>query len=345
MQTPTTPKNRWWARPRNVVLIAAGLAGATLLAVVVVAIRSVEIFPSHNESRLPVWSPTGEKIAYVRDLGPWMESNQEIYVMNADGSNKTRLTEDPRNDFHPVWSPDGQRIAFTSEVSGSWSGGDPVIRVTSADGSSQQELAAGGEAAWSPDGQKIAFVHDGINVMNADGSGKRKAAQDTDHFLGGPAWSPNGREIAFEHRLSRTSDATIYVINANGSAQRELVQGGDPTWSPNGKKIAFADSKDGISVINADGSGLYRLTGEATNPTWSPNGRMIVFTRYTEPDYQGDIYLINADGTRERNLTRSQSKDDCCTTWSPNASKIAFSDDHNVYMISTDGSGRRSLTD
>jgi TolB protein len=329
--------------PRNLLSITIGLAGVTLLAMLVVAIRSIEIFPSHHDSRLPVWSPTGQQIAYVRDLAPAFESNQEIYVMNADGSGKTRLTLDPRNDFDPVWSPDGQHIAFTSEVSGSWSGGDPVIRVTSADGSSQQELAAGAEAAWSPDGHKIAFAHDGINVMNADGSGKRKLAQDISYYFGWPVWSPDGTKIAFEHRLSRTSDPKIYVMNADGSEQRELVEGGEPTWSPDGTKIAFTDRGDGISVINADSSGLHRLTQDGDSPDWSPDGRMIVFSRDTGPDYQSDIYLIKADGTGEENLTRSPGQSDCCATWSADSRKIAFSDDQNISVINIDGSGRAKL--
>ena len=56
----------------------------------------------------PSWSPDGTKIAFTSH----MDDNREIYIMNADGSNQTRLTNEPTGDFYPSWSPDGTRIAF-----------------------------------------------------------------------------------------------------------------------------------------------------------------------------------------------------------------------------------------
>jgi hypothetical protein len=121
------------------------------------------------------------------------DGNFEIYVMNADGSGVTRLTNNPANDWQPSWSPDGRRIAFVSDRNG-----NPKIYVMNADGSGQTNLTNNPgidwDPSWSPDGKRIAFDsnRDGnyeIYIMNADGSGVTRLtynpADDTR-----PSWSP-----------------------------------------------------------------------------------------------------------------------------------------------------------
>ena len=103
------------------------------------------------------------KIAFVstRDsVGPEEDSNPEIYVMNSDGSDITRLTHDPGVDVYPAWSPDGTNIAFSYRR-----GADvPRIYILFPNGRTARLTDApcctahGDEApAWSPDGTKIAF--------------------------------------------------------------------------------------------------------------------------------------------------------------------------------------------
>ena len=79
----------------------------------------------------PSWSPDGTKITFYT----YLDGNAEIYVMDADGSNLTRLTNAPTADWFPSWSPDGQKIAFVSKRSGS-----TAIYVMNADGSNQTRL-------------------------------------------------------------------------------------------------------------------------------------------------------------------------------------------------------------
>ena len=119
-------------------------------------------------------TPTG-KIAFDSDR----DGNLEIYMMNADGTGQTRLTNDSAYDSFPAWSPDGSRIAFGADRGE----GRPNIYVMSADGVGQTGLttdpAQDGVPAWSPDGSKIAFLsnRDGnwdIYVMNADGTGQTR---------------------------------------------------------------------------------------------------------------------------------------------------------------------------
>ena len=103
----------------------------------------------------PDWSPDGSQIAFQS----FRDGNNEIYVMDADGQNQTRLTFNDRDDRRPVWSPDGRRIAFQS-----FRDGNNEIYVMDADGQNQTRLTANDDddesPSWSPDGQRIAFESD-----------------------------------------------------------------------------------------------------------------------------------------------------------------------------------------
>lgn len=148
----------------------------------------------------PAWSPDGSRIAFStlrHDEDPDDDVlRQEIYVMNADGSEVVRLTDDPASDGGPDWSPDGELIAFHSDRNG---GSD--IYVMNADGSNVVRLTDDpGEAyspAWSPDGTMIAFVsqRDGdaeIYIMNADGTAQSNVSRNpwVSHDQRGADWSP-----------------------------------------------------------------------------------------------------------------------------------------------------------
>jgi dipeptidyl aminopeptidase/acylaminoacyl peptidase len=139
----------------------------------------------------PSFSPNGSKIVFVRGR----DGNYEIYVMNADGSGQTRLTNNSADDVHPSFSPDGSKIAFDSQRDGNYE-----IYVMNANGSGQVNLthnsASDDNPAFSPDGSKIAFDSDrdggiggNVYVMNADGSGQTRLTNNpADDY--GPNWQP-----------------------------------------------------------------------------------------------------------------------------------------------------------
>jgi TolB protein len=200
----------------------------------------------------PSWSPDGARIAFSstrgdpaeRECAPGGQSScpTDIYLVNADGSAITRLTDDPSPDYAPAWSPDGARIAFvrttgdTNEIDAINVDGTGVTRVASG-----TIAGAGGVEhpfSWSPDGSQIVFTSVAeanweIHVVNADGTRERKIFG-ADHVVSeDPIWSPDGTEIAFSSTFGAyppgcgaDSDvcSDLFVMRADGSHVTKLTQ-------------------------------------------------------------------------------------------------------------------------
>lgn len=211
----------------------------------------VRLTVSHSMDMMPAWSPDGQKIAFVssRPYTLTLESGQlvidagpEIWVMDADGGNPTRVTGGQEDQaLYPTWAPDGRRLAYMN-ISNRI---DVIMHVLGEElGQSLTAEAPFGSwsPAWSPDGRQLAFMADQedgnkeIYVMDADGSN---------------------------------------VKNLTNSQAAEA----DPSWSPDGKKILFVSNRDGhaqVYMMDADGGNVTRITHddyEYARPVWSPAGR------------------------------------------------------------------------
>ncbi|MCL5074000.1 MAG: DUF5050 domain-containing protein [Actinobacteria bacterium] len=175
----------------------------------------------------------GSKIVFTS----YSNGNNEIYIMNVDGSGQTRLTNNPAADDYPSFSPDGSKIIFASTRDGNWE-----IYIMNADGSGQTRLTNNSVfdeyPCFSPDGTKIAFTsyRDAsyeIYIMNADGSGQTNLTNNP-AFDGCPSFSPDGSKIAFAS--FRDGNYEIYIMNADGSGQTNLTNNPasdyDPSFSP-----------------------------------------------------------------------------------------------------------------
>jgi len=294
--------------PYGFLLVVIGLIGviAIFASSIFTVLPSTSLLPPNQlSSAFATFPGENGKIAFHR--------NGEIYVMNADGSEQTNISNNPAFDGYPHWSPDGTKIAFMTSRDGI----NYEIYVMNADGTSQTRLTNNAdldaEPIWSPDGTKIAFRSDRDNhnyqiyVMNADGSEQTNISNNPAADIH-PDWSPDGTKIAFAS--DRAGSYQIYVMNADGSEQTRLTNpafGYQPSWSPDGTEIAFSSSRDGnreIYVMNADGTSQTRLTNNAAideQPSWSPDGTEIAFI--SSRDYQ--VYVMNADGSEQTNISNN----------------------------------------
>ena len=272
----------------------AGLTATQRVAVMVVSAGPIRL-TNHGDAGSPAWSPDGDRIAFT---GRHDESLGEIYVINANGTGLTRLTNEG-SAWHDnaAWAPDGDRIAFASDRDG-----NANIYIMNADGTVLDQFrrnnGADDHPTWSPDGTRIAFESNGDDI----GSG-------------------GGYDIVV---LQRREDGGVNVQWLTTHAARDRA----PEWSPDGTRIAFVSDRDGnheIYAIETDGSGLTQLTNHAArdeHPTWSPDGTRIAFNSYRDGNHE--IYVMNADGTGLTQMTHNDSAD-FGPAWSPDGTKIAFS--------------------
>jgi Tol biopolymer transport system component len=225
----------------------------------------------------PSWSPDRCRIVYsaVTDAKNAFDKNtlEDIYIMDADGKNRSRLTNTEEDDREPDWSPDGKKIVFMSERDK-----NREIYVMTTRGTEQVRLTKSKpddeNPHWSPNNDRIVFSshRDGnweVYLMDIDGSNlinlTMNTADDKDS-----AWSPDGSQIAFFSNRSGTNE--IYIMNKDGSDVRQITHqaGKDPSvnegiaWSPDGLWIGFSGSLEAkaggkiqaIFKAAVDGSGI-----------------------------------------------------------------------------------------
>jgi Tol biopolymer transport system component len=132
-------------------------------------------------------------------------------------------------------------------------------------------------------------------------------------------------EAAFPGQNGRIAYSGIVTINPNGTAPASVTEGQEPAWSPDGQRIAFSRSGD-IWVVNADGSGLLRLTPEGSHvdrsPAWSADGTQILWSSSATGTY--DIWRMQADGTAPAAVGASTPEAEDQPVVSPDGSRIAF---------------------
>jgi Tol biopolymer transport system component len=261
----------------------------------------------------PAWSPDGSRIAFLSAPAS-LGGRGDLYVMNADGTGKTKLIPFEREVLTFSWAPDGGRLAFSSP-----SMGGAYTFIINVDGTGERMLTNGLAPVWSPDGSRIAFIafgDGGISIINSDGTGRTGITNPESATDLAPKWSPDGASIAFI-RTSATPpgdgvEHSLWLMNADGSNPRPLthvLQGpiSDPTWSHDGRTLAFSWVGE-IYLINPDGTGLMNLTNTAflfeVNLDWSSDDSRLVFSRWSNLN-DGDIWVMARDGSQVSNVSQN----------------------------------------
>lgn len=173
------------------------------------------------------FSPDGQKLVFHEWVGNWWSADVNLYIVNADGSGRTKLPQGIR----PAWSPKGGLIAFDS-CRGS-SCGIFVVQ-PNGEGFRQVTSDAGGKASWSPNGKRIVYsaAVDGdpeIFIVNLDGTGQKQLTRNTGNDTL-PVFSPDGQHIYFLSDQNGTAWA-IRAMKPDGSGVMTIRQVGvPPRW-------------------------------------------------------------------------------------------------------------------
>src|SRR5437867_1983757 len=191
-------------------------------------------------------SPDGKKLLFVSELN----GSRDIWLADADGQNPVPLTDDPGTEDQPAWSPDGRQIAYAAFPR---EGGSFDLWTVNADGSGRRRLTTTPAnelfPAWHPDGVHLVYVTDAsgnFDLYQIDVRDGRTTplVVSPDHEAR-PAFSPDGTKLAFSRwpAHGRSSDATLWIANADGTAPIELTAAPapatHPAWSPDGRTLAF----------------------------------------------------------------------------------------------------------
>ncbi|MFH0916933.1 MAG: hypothetical protein V1912_10890 [bacterium] len=305
----------------------------TLLAVILIVVAcggeettTTSLSVQTTES-LPTPTVAGT-IAFTNHVG---KDDNDICVVNTDGTGLTTIAGGDGIQMHPCWSPDGSRILYTEE-------GSRVdfpsmdVWVVNADGSGRKELYDGpnrdGWATWSPDGTQIAWtgwtkLHNigtgqneraAVFVMDADGSNPHSITSEEgagiDYW---PMWATDGK-IYFYRWAEPATPSRAFRVNPDGSGLEELRTIGNNqidflpfVVSPDGTKVAFQDiatAPDRLVIIPASGAGdpvtlldpvSGYLRGQKAHASWSPDGKALAIAGL-DMDFTR-LFIVNADGT------------------------------------------------
>ncbi len=223
--------------------------------------------------------PITQKPRFAFRVSP-LGSDYELVRIDADGSNRCRLTDNDFNDDQPAWSQDGKHIAFVA-----------------------QKLAVGTATEYS------------LYSMEANGENLFTVIKGF-YEIRMPTWSPDGTRLAFAGQSNSKMNLDIFVINLDGTNLVNLTNNphtdSHPSWSPDGKSIAFVSDRAYQAVVGQQvnseiysmdnaGSSVKQLTSDKQSisfPRWSPDGQWIAFQEVNS------IYLVDKNGKHERRLTQ-----------------------------------------
>jgi len=242
--------------------------------------------------------------------------------------------------------------------------GTSVAEIVSSTSTSVPASESTSTAVVTESGRIVFESAGGLAVINDDGSELTPIPFDTALRPMEPVWHPNRTSILFTGSVEG-GRADIYTVNIDGTDLVRLTDGPavdlEGNWSPDGEKIVFVSDRDApnesdvgnldIYVMNADGSGVVRLTdhpGPDLCPSWSPDGTTIAFGSPERADTFG-LYLMDADGTNVRLLV-PDTHEEPRPSWSPEGTQIVFQVPGDtglpdIWVVNRDGSGLTQLTD
>ena len=334
------PRPSWllperWLRTRRIPRLEAGAGLAPILLILGLLLAlAVAMVIVGSQRRLPPPFGLAEPglVAFVAD--------GDIWTADPDGSNRVRLTSDPRIDGFPAFSRDGTRIALKrlpmENSRPDWQDWGDIV-VADADGGNPIVLDANVKSpspiSWSADGRWVVYSRtvdgfDQVFIAATDGSSLRQVTTDQQSNWA-PTLSPDCSTIAFVKGYPGI--VGIFVIQTDGTGARRVTQGSvkgfdSMEWSPDGTTILYAagpaDSGQRLWSVGLDGEPERLLVDTARSdfaPTWSPDGLSIAWLSQA-PGGQIEVMAADADGSSQHSI--SEPGDWFLPQWSPDARHV-----------------------
>ena len=315
----------------------------------------------------PRLSPDGARVVYARRVVDQLNDRWEssLWIMNADGTRNRFLVKGSGAE----WSPDGTRIAYIA--TGEPSGAQVFVRWMDDEGAITQVTRvtdAPGGLRWSPDGRTLAFT---MRVARGPAKDNPFARVALPAAPKGAKWTEPPKVVTDldwrQDREGATDDGVrhVFVVPADGGTARQVTNGdwdhGTPAWSPDGRTLAFSALRIPNAQLAWRESEVYaadvatgtirqltRRKGPDANPVWSPDGRMIAYTGFDSTDatwQDAAIYLMNADGSSPRALTKAMDRSPAGMFWSPDGTGLFFNADNegsrHLYFVTSAGQVRQ----
>ncbi len=309
------------------------------------------------------------KIYFWSDRG----GQQQIYMMNPDGSDQQKISNFPNWDFSysNQLSPNHKYLAIVHEKDQIYS-----IFVLTLDGkivgSAFNYNTYDDMPNWSPDSKYIAFysTRDGsreIYSMKYDGTEIKRLTNNPSYDNVCPVWSLDGKKIAFQS--GQMGGFGGFIMNSDGSNVQSIGKSTTGTgyycppvsWSPDSQRIGMFGSviinleepvSSGFHTINIISPDLYWSYYQSIiPPVWSPDGKKILFEvdeSSSETRNPHEIFVVGIDGTMLMKLTNDDMANNSNPLWSPDGQYIAFQSDrtgkYQIYRMKPDGSNLVRLT-
>jgi Tol biopolymer transport system component len=299
----------------------------------------------------PTWSPDGTKLAYIGSDSP---GKYDLYTINADGSNRQKITNTLITKYEIAWSPDGAWIAY---VQHDGNGLEKVFAIHP-DGSGLIRLSTNDayyyDMSWMPDSKKVLVVNDpglgsAINLLDPNGGAPARITNNGFAYDWGPAVSPDGVTIAF------ASDDGLFIVNSDGTGQKLLnADGWDPSFRPEVIQAADAGTTVTGRIVAGSNQPVANASVKLFGQTVATSGADGSFTVSGVSTLKGNLTVIASaagSGGIESGFSTAVAPVPGGLTQMGDvriAQKIAFVSERDgnpeIYLMDADGSNQARIT-
>ncbi|MCC6540217.1 MAG: serine/threonine-protein kinase [Bryobacterales bacterium] len=321
----------------------------------------------------PVWSPDGQRIAFLRTGSAGVSGENGYYVISPLGGQERKVARSYRAPIlnggsNLTWSPDGRELIYCDRLTPE---GPPVMAAVNIESGQTRTLAEGkgylANPLYSPDGTRLAYLrgpgfisHD-LFVMDVRTAASRQLTHDL-RSIGGLAWTADGASVVFSS--NRLGLFSLWRVDARGGEPQPVAPAGTDAVAPSiareGKRLAYLSRRVNINLWRypldtaaAAAAGakpvperLVSSTRISTEPDYSPDGQRIVFA--SERSGSWEIWTTRADGSQPLQLTNTPGQQSASPRWSPDSKWIVFDsrfEGHaDLAIIAAQGEGFKRLT-